>query len=126
MLTDEKLCGNINLYLQELGSHIAAKKLVQFLAQPEIKEKHRTSKTTTLETGWRYLKKLGLWFTYAKKDNIAMDTNGKMLLRYLNGTGSLPCGVHVTAMRHFRAAFYLGLTPDLFDLDGYKNTLSQR
>jgi len=37
MLIDKDLMNAINLYLQEIGKDISAKKVVKFLAQEEVK-----------------------------------------------------------------------------------------
>ena len=44
MLVDEDRCNDLNLYLQELGKDITAEKVVEYLACPEIKEKHGISR----------------------------------------------------------------------------------
>ena len=67
MLIDEDLCVDINLHLQELGNKITAEKLVNFLARPEVKEKHGINKTISVRTARRYLNTLGFRFTHAKK-----------------------------------------------------------
>ncbi|KAJ7079849.1 hypothetical protein C8R44DRAFT_653990 [Mycena epipterygia] len=59
MLVDEELKSEINLYLQELGKDIKAHKLVEFLARPEIMEKHGISRKISVRTAERYLKELG-------------------------------------------------------------------
>jgi hypothetical protein len=57
MLVDEDLAQEINLFLQELGTEITAQKLVNFLAQPEIKAKYGITKDISLRTAhsviWR-------------------------------------------------------------------------
>ena len=45
MLVDEDLINDINLYLQELGSKITARKLVDFLAHEDVKSKHGITHT---------------------------------------------------------------------------------
>ena len=47
MLVDEDLATDINLHLQELGSNISACKVVDFLARPDVKEKHGITKPIT-------------------------------------------------------------------------------
>jgi hypothetical protein len=47
---------NINLYLQELVKEISAKKIVQFLARPDIKEKHSITKNISEQMACWYLK----------------------------------------------------------------------
>jgi len=73
MLVDEDLCTDVNAYLQEIGSHITAEKLVEFLTRPEIKEKHGITKKISTRTACRYLQALGYRFTHAKK---GMYTDG--------------------------------------------------
>ncbi|KAJ7016567.1 hypothetical protein C8F04DRAFT_1234918 [Mycena alexandri] len=50
MLADEDLAADINLYLQEIGNDITAEKLVQYLARPEVMEKHGITKTISVRT----------------------------------------------------------------------------
>jgi hypothetical protein len=71
MLVDEDLVSNINLYLQELGKEISAKRIVQFLACPDIKEKHGITKNISEQTACRYLKILDYRFMAAKKGQYA-------------------------------------------------------
>jgi len=49
MLADEDLTVDINLHLQELGKNISAMKIVKFLAQPDVKEKHGITKQSPRE-----------------------------------------------------------------------------
>ena len=44
MLVDEDLCNDINLYLQEIGKEISAKKLMDFLSREDIRSKHGIEK----------------------------------------------------------------------------------
>lgn len=44
MLVDEDICNEINLYLQEIGKEISAKKLMDFLAHEDICSKHGIEK----------------------------------------------------------------------------------
>ena len=67
LLVDEDLCADINLYLQELGNKITAEKLIAYLAQPEVMEKHGITKKINVRTARRYLNALGFRFTHAKK-----------------------------------------------------------
>ncbi|KAJ7135031.1 hypothetical protein C8R43DRAFT_894625 [Mycena crocata] len=59
MLVDEELQTDINLHLQELGTEITAAKLVEFLAQPEMVQKHGITRKISLATATRYLQTLG-------------------------------------------------------------------
>ncbi|KAG6871911.1 hypothetical protein C0995_014962 [Termitomyces sp. Mi166 len=71
MLVDEDIVNNINLYLQELGNNITAQKLVDYLAWPEVKEKHGISKPISLRTAQRYLHLLSYCFKPASKGQFA-------------------------------------------------------
>jgi len=44
MLMDEDLCNDINLYFQEIGKEISAKKLTDFLAREDVQSKHGIKK----------------------------------------------------------------------------------
>ncbi|KAF7364541.1 hypothetical protein MVEN_00323100 [Mycena venus] len=67
MLADEDLRADINLYLQEIGNDITAEKLVQYLARPEVMEKHGITKSVTVRTARRYLNLLGYRYTMPRK-----------------------------------------------------------
>ncbi|THV05625.1 hypothetical protein K435DRAFT_816328 [Dendrothele bispora CBS 962.96] len=67
MLTDEDLCNDINLYLQEIGNDITAEKLVSYLA---------------LRTARRYLHTLGYRFTSSKKGQYADGHERKDVVDY--------------------------------------------
>ncbi|KAF9470849.1 hypothetical protein BDN70DRAFT_998814 [Pholiota conissans] len=67
MLVDEDLVNDVNLYLQELGDGITAKKLVDFLAREDVKAKHGIRRTITERTARRYLQTLGYRWRAAKK-----------------------------------------------------------
>lgn len=67
MLVDEDLVNDINLYLQELGNTITAKKLVDFLAREDVKLKHGITRTISERTARRYLQTLGYRWQPAKK-----------------------------------------------------------
>jgi hypothetical protein len=71
MLVDEDLASDINLYLQELGSSISAHKVVEFLAQPDVKEKHGITKSITKRTARQYLNALGFRWASPKKEQYA-------------------------------------------------------
>jgi len=71
MLIDEDLASNINLHLLELRKEILAKKIVEFLAHPDTKEKHGITKTISERTASRYLNTLGYRFTAPKKGQYA-------------------------------------------------------
>ncbi|KAJ7091775.1 hypothetical protein C8R44DRAFT_647193 [Mycena epipterygia] len=66
MLVDEELNSEINLYLQELRKNITAAKRVEFLARPDIMQKHSISRTISIRTAECYL----LWM-HAKKGQYA-------------------------------------------------------
>ncbi|KAJ7431085.1 hypothetical protein B0H11DRAFT_2388439 [Mycena galericulata] len=59
MLVDEELNSDITLYLQELGKDITAHKLTEFLARPDVMQKHGISKKISVRTAERYLQELG-------------------------------------------------------------------
>ncbi|KAJ6552105.1 hypothetical protein DFH09DRAFT_859926, partial [Mycena vulgaris] len=71
MLVDEELSSEINLYLQELGKDITAHKLVEFLARPELMQKHGISKRISVRTAERYLQELGFRWMHPKKGQYA-------------------------------------------------------
>ena len=51
LLVDEDLALDINLYLQEIGREITAKKIVEFLSHPDVKAKHSITKLISEWTG---------------------------------------------------------------------------
>ncbi|KAF9072510.1 hypothetical protein BDP27DRAFT_1492989, partial [Rhodocollybia butyracea] len=67
MLADEDLVNEINLYLQELGNKITAEKLIQYLARPDVIERHSIDKMISVRTARRYLNTLNYRFALAKK-----------------------------------------------------------
>ncbi|KAJ7233607.1 hypothetical protein B0H12DRAFT_1028362, partial [Mycena haematopus] len=67
LLVNEGLCTDIKLHLQEIGNHITAEKVVEFLALPEIMEKHGITRTISIRTARRYLRALGYQYTEIKK-----------------------------------------------------------
>lgn len=71
MLVDEDLANDINLYLQEIGKEISARKLMEYLARDEIKERHGITKPISERTARRYLNALGYRFTTPKKGQYA-------------------------------------------------------
>ncbi|KJA13708.1 hypothetical protein HYPSUDRAFT_151281 [Hypholoma sublateritium FD-334 SS-4] len=71
MLVDEDLANDINLYLQEVGREISAKKLQQYLAQDDVCAKHGIEKPIAERTARRYLNALGYRFTTPKKGQYA-------------------------------------------------------
>ncbi|KAJ7107052.1 hypothetical protein C8R44DRAFT_637891, partial [Mycena epipterygia] len=71
MLVDEDLKTDINLFLQELGKEITAEKLVEYLARPEVMEKHGITRKIGLRTAQRYLKELGYRWMSPKKGQYA-------------------------------------------------------
>lgn len=58
MLADENLRNEISIFLLSIGNEISAKKLMDFLAQPDIKEKFGIEKSISHKTACRYLKLL--------------------------------------------------------------------
>ena len=71
ILADEDLVSDINLYLQELGNNITAQKIVEFLAQLEVKEKHGITKSISERTAHHYLNTLGYQWKTPKKEQYA-------------------------------------------------------
>jgi hypothetical protein len=67
MLVDEDLANDINLYLQEIGKEISARKLMDYLARDEVKARHGITKPISERTTRRYLNELGYRFTMPKK-----------------------------------------------------------
>ena len=45
MLVNKDLANDLNLYLQEIGEDVTAKKLAEYLVHPEVKEKHGITRT---------------------------------------------------------------------------------
>ena len=89
MLVDEDLCNDLNLYLQELGKDITAEKVVEYLARPEIKEKHGISKGISIRTARRYLNALGFRFSHPKKGQYA-DGHERVDVVYYRNAVFLP------------------------------------
>jgi len=71
MLVDEDLCNDINLYLQEIGKEISAKKLMDFLAREDVRSKHGIEKQISERTARRYLNILGYRWSSPKKGQYA-------------------------------------------------------
>jgi hypothetical protein len=90
VLVDEDLVNDINLYLQELGSTITARKLADVLSHEDVKLKHGITCTIRERTARRYMKALGYRLQTAKKCQY-VDMNERMLYgttksnSYLNG-----------------------------------------
>jgi len=57
MLVYEDLCNDINLYLQEIGKEISAKKLIDFFACEDIRSKHGIEKQISERYCWSSPKK---------------------------------------------------------------------
>jgi hypothetical protein len=66
LLINEDLAADINLHLQEIGNHITAEKLVLYLSQPEVMEKHGITKQISVSTARCYLHALGYRFSHPK------------------------------------------------------------
>ena len=67
MLADEDLAYDLKLHLQELGKNVSAKKIVEFLSQPDVKAKHEITKSISERTASRYLNSLGYRWSSPKK-----------------------------------------------------------
>jgi len=59
LLLDENLCNEINIFLLSIGNEISAKRLMDFLHQPDIKEKYGIQRNISIRTARRYLNALG-------------------------------------------------------------------
>jgi hypothetical protein len=59
MLVDEDLKADINTYLQEVGKEITAEKLVEYLWQEDVIQKHGITRKISIRTARRYLQELG-------------------------------------------------------------------
>jgi hypothetical protein len=81
---DEDLLMDINLYLQELGKEISAQKVVEFLAHPDIKEKHGITKNISQSTARHYLKTLGYCFMVPRKGQYADGHEQEDAMWYCN------------------------------------------
>ncbi|EEB86790.1 hypothetical protein MPER_16120, partial [Moniliophthora perniciosa FA553] len=62
---------DLNTYLQEIGNHITAEKVVLYLSRPEVMEKHGIEKKISVRTARRYLRYLGFRFMAPKKGQYA-------------------------------------------------------
>jgi len=58
-LCDQDLCHDLQCHLVELGTNITAEKIVQFLSQPEVMERHELRKPISIRTARRWLVFLG-------------------------------------------------------------------
>jgi hypothetical protein len=67
MLADEALALEIGIHLQELKDDITAKKLVKYLARPDVMVRHGITKAISIWTAHRHLKAVGYRFTKQKK-----------------------------------------------------------
>ncbi|KAJ6464252.1 hypothetical protein C8R47DRAFT_933222, partial [Mycena vitilis] len=85
MLVDEELQGEINLYLQELGKEITAEKLVEFLARPEVMQKHGITRRISVRTAERYLQELGYRWMHPKKGQYADGHERPDVVAYRQG-----------------------------------------
>jgi hypothetical protein len=73
MLADEDVASDLKLHLQELGNDISAKKVVEFLSSPAVKEKHGITKSISERMACWYLDTLGYRWSSPKKGQY---TNG--------------------------------------------------
>ncbi|THU98051.1 hypothetical protein K435DRAFT_661731 [Dendrothele bispora CBS 962.96] len=71
LLVDESLCTELNLYLQEIGNHITAEKLVLYLHRKDVMERHGITRKISAHTARRYLKILGFRFREPSKGSYA-------------------------------------------------------
>jgi hypothetical protein len=59
LLVNKNLCNEISIYLMSIGNEISAKRLMEFLHKPDIKEKYGIEKNISLWTACQYLNTLG-------------------------------------------------------------------
>jgi hypothetical protein len=59
ILANEDVASDLKLHLQELGNDISAKKVVEFLSSPVVKEKHGITKSISEHMACWYLDTLG-------------------------------------------------------------------
>ncbi|KAF8801797.1 hypothetical protein BYT27DRAFT_7114198, partial [Phlegmacium glaucopus] len=71
MLCDENLQNKISIYLLSIGSKISAKKLTEFLTQPDIKEKDGIENMISHKTACCYLNFLGYRYKATPKGQYA-------------------------------------------------------
>jgi hypothetical protein len=71
MLVDETLQNEIGIYLLSIGKDISAKKLMDFLHQPDIKEKYAIERDISHKTACRYLHTLGFHYKATPKGQYA-------------------------------------------------------
>jgi hypothetical protein len=71
MLADENLQNEISIYLLSIGNEISTKKLMEFLDQPDIKEKFGIEKSISHKTACRYLNSLGYRYKATPKGQYA-------------------------------------------------------
>ncbi|KAF8154655.1 hypothetical protein B0H34DRAFT_660613 [Crassisporium funariophilum] len=71
MLADENLCNKISIFLLSIGNKISAKKLMDFLAQPDVREKFGIEKPISYKTACQYLNSLGYQYRATPKGQYA-------------------------------------------------------
>lgn len=71
LLVDENLTNEITIYLLSLGNDITARKLMQYLHQPDIKSRFGITRDISIRTARRYLHKLGYRYHLAPKGQYA-------------------------------------------------------
>lgn len=67
MLLDEGLVNEIQIYLQSIGPEISGQKLMEFLADEDLRSRHGIEKPIKLRTAQRYLNALGYRYKTAPK-----------------------------------------------------------
>jgi hypothetical protein len=82
MLVDENLRNEIGIYLLSIGNEISAKKLMDFLRQPEIREKYGIEKNISHKTACRYLNSLGYRYKATPKGQYADGHERKDVVFY--------------------------------------------
>ncbi|OCH88550.1 hypothetical protein OBBRIDRAFT_813579 [Obba rivulosa] len=70
-LDDEDFAEEIHLHLQGIGQYVRALDLVYYLDRPEVKAKYGMTKTISLATAQRWMKKLGYRWTMTPKGQYA-------------------------------------------------------
>jgi hypothetical protein len=79
MLADEALALEIEIHLQELKDNITAKKLVEYLAHPNVMIRHGITKAISIWIACQHLKAVSYQFTKQKKDNLVMDISALIM-----------------------------------------------
>jgi hypothetical protein len=71
MLLDKNLINEIHIHLQSIGPEISEQKLMEFLANDDLRSRHGIEKPIKLRTAQKYLNALGYWYKTAPKGQYA-------------------------------------------------------